>query len=194
MSDLKMKKFISLFLITCTLLSCNAEDKWDEVNCDYTNHDWHFHWNLNKDLKWELHQGNEPHTVFNALSPYGLKAHVNITPMNENGANWDYWENFEQYKNVLQISWDKVSERTGAIITPLLIEKCRFFGEKAIKVVVKMEIEDDVLAETSYGLTYTFKKDKATWQASVKTSKDIWDLAGMDGIKELFLNFGPNAK
>lgn len=190
-----MKKVTTTILMLIAALTVIAQEKWDQKTCSYTNHQWHFHWNLDKELDWEYNQGNERHTVFKAISPYGLMAYVNINP---NAAseqeNWDFWDHFEDYKNVLKMSWDKVTERTGGKIIPIKIEKCKFFGEHAIKVIVKTEMMDDVHNETSYSTTYTFHKDGATWNATIMASPDIWNFAGEDGIKELFINFGPNAK
>lgn len=191
-----MKTFITtLAVLFITSISVLAQEKWDGKTCSYTNHNWHFHWNLDKNLEWEHNQGNEKHTVFKAVSPYGLMAYVNINPHSTaEQKDWDFWDHFEDYKNILKISWDKVAERTGGEVIPIKIEKCRFFGEHAVKVIVKNKIKDDVRDETSYGYTYTFHKDGATWSASAMVSPEIWNLVGESGIKEIFLNFGPNAK
>lgn len=186
-----------IFFMLIVLFSCpvKAQEKWSDETCSYTNHQWHFHWNLDKDFKWEHNQGNEKHTVFKAVSPYGLMAYVNINPFTEvDQDKWDLWEHFEEYKNILKTSWNKVSDRTGGKIDPLKIDKCRFAGENAIKVIVKSMIKDDVHDEISYSYTYTFHKDGATWSATVMTSPDVWNLIGEEGVKELFIKFGPNAK
>ena len=59
---------------------------------------------------------------------------------------------------------------------------------------MKSHIKDDLHDETSYSTTYTFHKDGATWSATVMTCPEIWNLVGEEGIKELFIEFGPNAK
>lgn len=190
-----MKKIAIFTQILIFSLTVRAQGRWDDKMCSYTDHQWHFHWNLDKDLEWVMKQGNEPHTVFKAVSPYGLMAYVNVNPFaSAEQDKWDLWEHFEDYKKVLKTSWDKVSERTGGNVIPIKVEKCRFAGENAVKVIVKTLIKDDVHDETSYSTTYTFHKDKATWSVTVMTSPDVWNLAGEDGIKELFVDFGPNAK
>lgn len=193
MSIVKMKTIVlTLFLIMTSFV---AYGKWDASTCSYTDYKWHFHWNLDKELEWEKVQGNERHTVFAALSPYGLMVYVNIKPLTETQQyNLDYWEHFEDYKHILQESWKQVEQRTGGSITPIKIEKCRFFGEKAVKVIVKTTLTDDIHNETSYGITYTFHKDGSTWNANVKATDENWKILGEDGLKGIFLNFGPNAK
>lgn len=190
-----MKSAIAILLIFACFLSPRAQERWDATTCHYTNHKYHFHWNLDKDLKWEKVQGNERHTVFKAVSPYGIIVYLNIMPFSSKELeSFDFWDKIEDYKNVLKKSWKVVEQRTGGKVIPLKIEKCRFFGEKAIKVLVKTEIKNDVLNDTSYGYTYTFHKDGATWSATINTSPDVWEYVGEYNLKELFMNLGPNAK
>lgn len=190
-----MKKFLCLVFVLMLTLSAYAQESWDAETCHYTNHTWHFHWNLNEELLWEKAMPDELHTVFGATSQYGLIAFVNIQPFDsEEQSMFDYWENFEAYKNELKYAWGQVKRLTGAIITPIKIEKCRFFGENAVKMVFRSDLYDDVVNETYYGYTYTFHKNGATWMATVKTCAEIWDLVGEDGIKELFIGLGPNAR
>lgn len=190
-----MKNIGITILMVLLSIPVFAQEKWNKESCSYTNHTWNFHWNFNKELEWELSQGSEKHTVFKVDSPYGLKAYININPFaSADQENWDLWVHFEDYKNVLKTSWGKVSERTGGKVIPIKIEKCRFAGENAIKVIVKTILKDDVHDEISYSYTYTFHKDGATWSVTVMTSPDVWNLAGEEGVKELFINFGPNAK
>lgn len=194
-----MKTVLVSVLLSFFSISMYSQDKytWDNNKCDYTNHTWHFHWNLDKSLEWELHQGNEEHTVFRALSPYGFMVFMNIVPFqSKDQGNIDFWSerDFNRYKKILSVSWKIVEERTGGKITPIKVEKCRFFGEHAVKVLTRTDIIDDVRSEISYGLTYSFHKDGSTWSASVKVCKDIWDIIGEEGLKEMFINLGPNAK
>lgn len=190
-----MKKLLCLASVLILALSAFAQESWDAETCHYTNHTWHFHWNLNRELKWEKEQADEPHTAFRVRSPYGLIAFVNIIPFaSEEQEQFDFWQNFDTYKGVLEESWRRVEQRTGGTVAPIKVEKCRFFGENAIKILVKTDFHDDVVNETSYGYTYSFPKDGATWSVSVKTSPEVWELVGEEGIKELFIGLGPNAK
>lgn len=191
---MKIITTIILFVFAGIFVS-KAQEKWDAATCHYTNHKWHFHWNLDETLEWEKTQSNEQNTVFKAVSPFGITAYLNIMPFSTKGQeSFDFWNDFEDYKKILRESWNIVEQRTGGKITPLKIEKCRFFGEKAIKVLVKTDIDDDVVQEASYGYTYTFHKDGATWSASINVSPEVWDYVGEDNLKNLFLNLGPNAR
>lgn len=187
---------IVIIAVSClyTLIG-TAQVNWDSKKCDYTNHIWNFHWNFEEELEWELSQGNEKHTVFKVTSPYGILAFVNINPHPSTAkGKVDLWSSFDDYKKVLTTSWSKVEERTGGKVTPIKVEKCRFFGENAVKIIVKSEIHDDVVDEISYGYTYSFIKDGATWNVSVKVAPEVWEAVGESGVKELFINMGPNAK
>lgn len=186
---------VFLLFLTLSSLALHSQEKWDANTCMYTNHEWHFHWNLEKDLEWEKVQSNEPHTVFKVISGYGLIAFVNINPFStKEQFSFDLWDNFEDYKRILKLSWDAVEQRIGSKTTPLKVEKCRFAGENAVKVIVKSTLHDDVVDETFYGYTYTFHKDSATWSVSVKTSAEIWATVGENAIKSIFEGFAPNAK
>ena len=192
-----LKKFIiSIIPILCLSFAAAAQGKWDDAQKRYTDHTWNFHWSLLKELEWEKVQPNERHTVFAAKSPYDLYAFVNINPdpAGEKRSDIDFWDKFEAFKTVLKKSWKLTEERTGCTIYPILIEKCRFGGANAVKAVAKTDFNDDVTTETAYGVTYTFRKDNATWNVTIKVSSDTWDAIGEAGVKKVFAGFGMNAK
>ena len=190
-----MKRILLLLLISMFVLTSSiAQEKWDSDNCIYTNHTYNFHWILPSDLEWEKVMPNEKHSVFKATSSYGMFVFVNVNKWNTGETAPDLWDNFDKYKQLYAYSWEKVKERTGGEITPLVVEECRFGGERAIKLIVKQELKDDVVNETSYGVTYNLHKDRCTWSVSLKCSEAIWNLLSEDDIKAIMAGFGFNAK
>ncbi|MBQ9077390.1 MAG: hypothetical protein IJY31_06055 [Muribaculaceae bacterium] len=86
------------------------------------------------------------------------------------------------------------TRRTGGDTKPIKLEKCRFAGANAIKIIVKQSIKNDVIDEGSYGITYNFHKDNAMWSVSLKCSEDVYLSAGAQELKNIFSGFGLNAK
>lgn len=177
-------------LFGCSLMS---QEKWDVENCIYTNHDYNFHWILPKEFEWKKVIPNEKHSVFKAVSPYGMCVFVNANKWSDDENAPDMWDNFDKYKQLYSYVWNLTYERTGGVTTPIAIEKCRFGGEKAIKTIVKNKIEDDVRDEISYGVTYNLHKDRYTWSISFKCSELVWELLSEDDLKTIIAGFGLNA-
>lgn len=105
----------------------------------------------------------------------------------------DLWGNFDKYKELYSYAWKKTEERVGGSITPVVVEKCHFGGEKAVKLIVKHELKDDVRDEISYGITYNLHKDRCTWSVSFKCSDFVWNSLSINDIKIVMSGFGFNA-
>lgn len=189
-----MKKFNVLIVLFFCCVYCFAQERWDSGNASYTNHTYSFHWNLPNQFVWKKSLANEKHTVFKALSDYGIIVFVNINSYEASTTVPDMWENFEKYKKLYEYSWRKTKERIGGNTEPIKIEKCRFAGANAIKLIARQSLKDDVIDETSYGITYNFHKDNAMWSVSLKCSEEVYKSVGEQGLKVIFRGFGMNAK
>jgi hypothetical protein len=183
-------KFLTLlFLLFC--LDCTAQEKWDSENCMYTNSMHLFHWRLDSELKWRKVMPVAEHTVFAAQSPYGLYCFVNINPIDADVPKTpDIWKHFDKIREIQEYAMIEGKKQTGIDIALLEMDKCVFLGNNAIKKITKETKSDDVNDDISYALTYTFLKNKATWNITVSCSSDVYMELGEDGLKAVCKGFG----
>lgn len=69
----------------------------------------------------------------------------------------DMWENFEKYKELYDYVWQKTKERTGTDTKSVKIEKCRFAGTNAIKLIVRQSSDDVYNQIEEQGLKVFFR-------------------------------------
>lgn len=191
------KSIIILLVLICSLCSFGQTagiKGWNSQTCEYTNNKDYFHWNLDPNLQWELRQGNEVHTSFMAVSPYGLMVFVQISPLN---GDLPLWENFAGYHKIMINSLKALDNRMGCKTSLLKFERKKFAGTESFLEISKVVFEDEIISEVSYGISFRFHKDGKNWYVSLKCAEDIWNEFGYEGLKPIFstfgLNYNPNA-
>lgn len=190
-----MRKIRLIYIIlfaAVSMASANAARSkgWNSHTCEYTNNQDYFHWNLDPDLLWELRQGNEVHTSFMAVSPYGLMVFVSITPLD---SPLPLWKNFAEHHKITLNSLKALDNRMGSKTSLLKFERKKFAGTEAILEITKMTIDDEVVSEISYGITFHFHKDGKNWRVNLKCTENIWEnCGGYEELKHIFSTFGLN--
>ena len=192
---IQMNRFFAIILMIVIALNCLSQVRWDSENCRYVDYDNSFHWMLDSELEWKKVMPAAKHTVFAAQSPYGLYAFVRITPLDKEIPDLDIWRYYDKLKQSFDDVYQEIKKRTGIEITLLSLEKCMFWGNKAIKKMEKSTpLNDDVNDGVLYMMSYMFYRDNASWSVCVECPSDIYEIVGEEGFKELFKGFGFNLR
>lgn len=193
---MESKRLVTIVLATALCITAFCQEKWDAKKGMYTNHTDNFHWNLPEQqaFEWKKVQSNEVHTVFKAISPFGIAVIVNVNGDGDGELpNVDMWKHFDRFVALEELTSKRVKERTGMEREMLHAEKTRFAGEKCIKYIVREMKVDDVQVSECISTRYTFIKSNAVWSVSVKCIPEIFEEIGEDGVRAIFAGFGLNA-
>lgn len=182
--------FIFVLLLPVNAL---AQVNFNNKKGSYTDHTHHFHWQLLKELKWEFADGKEMHTIFRAISPYGITTTINLRhiegwddPNIDKTSAIERFYNLENQKMAASKIFENLKGCTYKIIT---IKECTYAGHRAIKEISHLTFHDDVRDEKDYHVSYRIIKDGAIWQISATIDEQVWKVGGSELEKSLFNGF-----
>lgn len=167
----------------------NLFERWDSQNCTYSNYTYGFGWNLPKEYKWEKVNGQEKHTVFRVQgAPFVV--FVNAQVSHSNGK--DLWSVYDKYTAMVEELDAAIEKATGKLMYERTFDKCKLFGQNAIKTTYKGYYKDSRYIEPieTYTEEYIFIWGGYTLIAAVKIPKAIYDEYDCtEAISEIFKGF-----
>lgn len=163
-------------------------EKWDAINCRYSNYSYGFGWDLPKEYEWEKVEGLEKHTVFRAEGrPFTVFVNAQVAAKDK-----DLWAMYGQFIALVE-QLDKYHEKkSGLMVYERTYEKCTLAGQHAIKTTFKEYFKDSRYDEPveNYAEEYSLILNGYLLTIALKMPKVVYDAIDCKlAILEVFQGF-----